>query len=123
VRRLAQGKTQFLWTPGVGAILLICRDDIGRIAVRDEEIDDPVRLAERLRARTIYQDNQTEHPLGEDLPHKVEALLPGCAEKMQHQIGPDRDATEVHRNRSLLFDHPGIIGRAALGRDHLDLAD
>ena len=54
---------------------------------------------------------------------KSKRSWPGRAEQVEHQVAVDRDAAEVHRDRGLGLARAGLVGDAALGREHGDLAD
>jgi len=58
----------------------------------------PDGFGRALVARAVHQQDVAEHPLTEDLPYHVEALLPGRTDQGEHQVAVEDDASDVHRH-------------------------
>ncbi len=109
------------------AVEEVHRDDEGQprrleVVDRREAVLDPAGVDE---------DDATDRPLHELVPEEPEPVLTGRAEEVQHHVGADRDAPEVHRDgRPVLVGHrTGVVdpealdGHLRLGSQRLDLGD
>jgi hypothetical protein len=108
------------------------REDVDRDDERHAALLEPADHVEAgVQAPGVDQHDRAEGALEQAVPQEPEALLPGRAEQVEHQLLVDADPAEVHGHggRVLLLDPADVVhadadlGHRLLGRQGSDLAD
>src|SRR5574341_241547 len=110
--------------PGIFKILFVGRNDIGSGCIRSKSFKDRTRFTKSFGPGAIDHHDKPQHALRKNLPHEVEALLPGCAKQIKYEIIIHGDAAKVHRDRCGVLDGAlRGVRDLAFGGDNVNFAD